>query len=332
MMTIMLMVPNPQKIRMALNAHRDEGEFPFQETLVVSLDEPQQAPELSEIKLEEEEPESRIASRRLLRMAQRASSSKLESSNSKTSQPESSQPESSKPEFPGPEASPLRVASADPTASIGYQPPPTARKRAPQPMPESAPEPAIEPKSVVMAQPVPPTEAETEIKPFDILVPEPHDPKPVMTAALPETKLEPSESPSPAPSVLEPLARVKEPAIATVAPSIPSPAESFVTPSEPAPAVEMSNDPSMSITTGLSPKRWNFRFRDTQIESVFKTLGQYQGYTVVVEDGLSGTYTGQFLEADPAQAFAVLVKSRNCRVSRRGNIILLTRRDPGAIR
>lgn len=273
MMTMMLLVPNPQKIRLALHARRNTPEMPYEETLVASLD----PAEVDESTSEEDEND------------------------------DATETVTSEPPVPRRESSPVRVANADPTASIGYEPAPAAmEKRLALP---------------VVAQPEP-----SSVPPLDIPVPEPvsHD-----TPAKTLTRI--SEAPATAP---QPLA-VATTQAAIAPPPFPggsSPAESTVSITSPITPEELSDDESISITTGSQSKRWNFRFNNSQLENVFKVLGRYQGYTVVIDEELRGSYTGQFLDADPAQAFAVIVKSHDCSVSRRGNILMLSRRPAGNYR
>lgn len=319
MMTVMLMVPNPQKIRLALNAHREQAEFPFQETLITSLDQPSTTVELPSIKLDQVD-EAPTESRRESRRRSRSTSTQTT------------------------DTAPVRVASADPTASIGYQPPPTTPRVSAPPVPDFSSKPAAEATPKVAAQPVPAAEEAPAMKQLDIPVPEPHEPKAMRVAEAPvsksaperqpasEQKHEPAESKPVAMSVLEPLARVQQPEQPSAVSVFPGSAVQHGESGHSMQMIELSNDATMSITAGAIPKRWNFRFQEAPLANVFKVLGQYQGYTVVVDDGVSGIYSGQFLEADPAQAFAVLVKSRNYRVSRRGNMILLTSSAQGTLR
>lgn len=337
-MTVMLLVPNPQKIRMALHAQREAAEFPYEETLVTDLDAPEAVPvettEISESVMETSaEPETRSSP--LLSMLNRRRRPRSSSNSSSQTDSNSSSDAGS-----NTDAAAVRVASADPTASIGYQPFPS------RPFIET--NSSKQPENPASVSPEEPAAVQ-----IDIPVPEPeHDaPRARVAAAVPTQQPEKS-------SVQDPLTPVKEPIPTPAAPAFPetpekisstradnppraaaiAPAgisamasrqsELISTPSQ----AELSTDESMSITVGTQPQRWNFRFQGSELSAVFKVLGQYQGYTVVIDEELNGNFSGQFLDADPAQAFAAIVKSRGCRVSRRGNIILLNQRSTSTYR
>ncbi|WP_437225271.1 hypothetical protein SH661x_003987 [Planctomicrobium sp. SH661] len=259
-MTVMLLVPNPQKIRMALHARRNAVKFPYEQTLVTSLDAPtEEAPA-------EDAP------------AEEVSDARIDLS-------------------PVMESAPVRVASADPSASIGLGESTTAAAAPASPSPVATQEPEA-----------------AEAAPLDIPVPDP-----VHRVAA---------APMPAPETVEaplPITRTTEPTPAP--PPFPGEVAAVITP-VPVPAEPeiVSEDSTISITSGTHPKRWNIRFERTDLESALKLLARYQGCTVILDPELHGEYTGQFLDADPAQAFAILVKTYDCKVSRRGNILMLARR------
>lgn len=70
----------------------------------------------------------------------------------------------------------------------------------------------------------------------------------------------------------------------------------------------------------------SFEFREALISDVLKTLGEYSGWTVVVHPEVTGTYTGEFLNADPDQAFVVAVKIFDCAITARGTYALVGKR------
>lgn len=109
-----------------------------------------------------------------------------------------------------------------------------------------------------------------------------------------------------------------ESAVATVA------AES----SEPSlPSKRSSSQDSILIRDGRVPGTKSFEFRDAPISDVLKTLGDYSGWTVVVQPEVTGSYTGEFLNADPDQAFAIAVKLFECSISARGTYALVGKRS-----
>jgi len=322
----MLLIPNPQRIRLALNGHREAKEFPFEETYIVDLDQPEA----------ETEEQDTLAGTEI------ASSGFREVSNSPDNSNFTEDSSFSGATLPTPPAVsvsshaptfPVQVASADPTASFGYRSLPTKSLSERE-------------KAAVTVTPTPVLVDKTPTAPLDIPVPEPEQAElPVKVAGL-----APPRHDSPAPTVLEPLtpvAPVQEASTApnpapfpeVDAPSAPSlevsappasaspPVAASATPVKKTP-VELSTDLSMSIIASEDPQRWNFRFHDSPLPSVFKVLAEYQGYTVILDQELAGRYSGEFVNAEPAQVFAILVKTHNCRVSRRGNVLLLTVRAP----
>ncbi len=72
--------------------------------------------------------------------------------------------------------------------------------------------------------------------------------------------------------------------------------------------------------------RWTFEFQETELRDALRALGEQIGWTVVVASGVEGTVNSEFIDVDPEQAFAVLVKSNHCSVSRRGDYILIDQR------
>jgi len=319
MMTVMLLVPNPKRIRLALNGHREASEFPFEETYIVDLDHPEEETTAEETTAAvDQQPPARTE------VASSSSPEPAPSTSLASAMP------SSTPTLP------VQVASADPTASFGYRPLPTKSLSERE-------------KAAVTVTPTPVPTNETPATPLDIPVPDPEQ----IDLPMKVASLAPRHD-SAAPTVLQPLTPVQEvpttanpapfPAVSTQpvpstvvstsrTPTPPVEIEPVVTTPVDKTPVELSTDLSMSIIASEDPQRWNFRFQDSQLQKVFKVLAEYQGCTVILDEELSGRqYSGEFMNAEPAQVFAILVKTYHCRVSRRGNVLLLSVRAPETFR
>ncbi|SFI40457.1 hypothetical protein SAMN05421753_108232 [Planctomicrobium piriforme] len=141
-MAVLLVVPNPTKIRMALRAQRKPPLLPYERTLLTRLDqtETESEPEAAPVK-----PIEKAVSKPTVVVER----------------PEPVVPEKTVAEKPPVEtSSPVRVASADPTASLGLipqsaPPVPQVPAVAPAPMPTAIPLKPVAPENTSLSIPVP---------------------------------------------------------------------------------------------------------------------------------------------------------------------------------
>lgn len=328
MLAVMLLIPNPKKIRMALHAKRTPVLLPHQVELAANdssqIDSKSDAS--SEETVTEPAPLSVAAQRRRDRAlrSSTASVSRQEASADQTATTSVAEVTTPAPVSPKRDSQPVRVASSDPTATLGYMPAPTTVlplttkvEEEPVPAPQSMP---VEANSV----------ASTDSNTLSIPVPE-------VTPTLPATKVSPrGELPAAEMKTIPQAAPVPVKVTEVTPPPFPptlNPPQAHAEPmtkSEPSPVVtalaELSEDDSISITAASAPNRFHYRFEKSPIENVFKTLGKQQGYTVILTNYAEAEYTGQMLDVDPAQAFAAIVKTHNYSVSRRGKLLLLSPR------
>ncbi|WP_437186434.1 hypothetical protein SH668x_003585 [Planctomicrobium sp. SH668] len=126
-----------------------------------------------------------------------------------------------------------------------------------------------------------------------------------------------AEAAMPVPDFVPEVNVVSAPATPQVMP--PAPAEVVVPVEEKRPAI--------TVIEGEQENRWTFQFHEASIDQILKTLATYQGMTVVVGKGIDSTYTGEFANSDPAQVFAVILKTYDCKLTRRGNFMIVNKRD-----
>lgn len=337
MLAVMLLIPNPQKIRMALHAQRNPLVLPHSATLVVndsdSADpQPVARPEENTPAAEasaavaESRRERRIRTSVASSSSQQESKTRTESSSVPSNPVADVKPSSQAPEFPKVEPKPVQVASADPTASLGYMPAPTT----------ALPLTTKDTAEIAGDLPVlPPTKtqepnliASSEKNSLSIPVPEPAEDESARKSASREetTPAEMAVTQTPALAPVKVTDVTPPPFPATLSPSKTTPEQAPK--NEPSSVVnalaELSDDESISIVAASAPNRFHYRFDKSPLENVFKALAKQQGYTVILTNHVEGEYTGQMLDVDPAQAFAAIVKTHNYSVSRRGNLLLLS--------
>jgi hypothetical protein len=303
-MTIILLVPSPQRIRSALRAHR---QLPHQRTLLAALPRPNSVTKSSAAKANQArhiERESELDLPPVAAPSDNVSKdSVVETSVSEIPTMESTA-RSEAPEMPEPVPLPasVRVASADLTAPLGLTGSPTERAtattKAELPNPEEA---SI---SIPVPEPVSHSQADS-----DFPQPEPRLPPP-----MPRVLAEHMTGPAPA-------------AMATMN-TFPPP---FPEPSQPPPGekkalfLQTREHPAEKPSPAEPPpaRRYSFQFEATPIAEVLREIGSQAGWSVIVDPTVQGRYTGEFFDADPAQVFALIVKSYNCSVHRRGAFLLI---------
>lgn len=85
----------------------------------------------------------------------------------------------------------------------------------------------------------------------------------------------------------------------------------------------------IKVTPSETENVYHFHFEHAKINEVLQTLGKYGGRTVVLSSGITGTFTGEFKETSPNQAFASVIKANKFGLSFRGDHILVrAERDP----
>ncbi|MBT5021150.1 MAG: hypothetical protein HON04_20655 [Planctomicrobium sp.] len=85
----------------------------------------------------------------------------------------------------------------------------------------------------------------------------------------------------------------------------------------------------IKVTPSETENIFHFHFENAKINEVLQTLGKYGGRTVVLSSGVTGTFTGEFKETTPNQAFASVIKANQFGLSFRGDHILVrAERDP----
>ena len=89
-------------------------------------------------------------------------------------------------------------------------------------------------------------------------------------------------------------------------------------PSQPAPV-----EPTYRVQPGETSQRWTFEFQQTPLPEVFQLLGDQLGWNVVWSGKIEGAFTGNFSNADPEQVFAIVLKSSGCSVDYRGNYVMV---------
>jgi hypothetical protein len=270
-MTVLLLLPNPDRIRLALRAHRVPGLLRYQQSVVTNADSSKPEPEAKSDAVP-------------LAIIPEPSSRRTPA------------------ETPASKPAPVRVASADPSATLGLPPVASPLPAAPALTPASAPV----PENAALSIPVPDPVVRQPAPMPELLVPAAQpDPPVAAKSAAPVKPAEPVE--------IQPLA----PAAET---------------SEQQALKAYLHSQGIEIETGERPGRWNFRFEESPLPLALRALGSQAGWTVVVAPEVAGVYSGRFENSDPAQAFAVIVKMHNCSVSRRGNMLLVGLRTTAAQR
>lgn len=334
MLAVMLLIPNPKKIRMALHAQRTPVVLPHRIELAANESNPSDSNSdasseetVTDKKAVTESAPLSVAAQRRRDRALRgsaASASRQEASAEKTATTSVAEVTTPAPVSPKRDSQPVRVASSDPTATLGYMPAPTTvlplttkSEAESSPTPMQAP---VETKTTAS------TDSDSLSIPVPALTPNVAAKQVASLGEIPAVEMTPAPQPTPVP------AKVTEVTPPPFPPTLnpPHAHADRISKSEPSPVVtalaELSEDESISITAASAPNRFHYRFEKSPIENVFKALGKQQGYTVILTNYSEGEYTGQMLDVDPAQAFAAIVKTHNYSVSRRGKLLLLSPR------
>jgi hypothetical protein len=299
-MTVILLVPSPQRIRSALRAHR---QLPHQKTLFAALPRPHRLTRHAvpaarkqasqhEAKPEHSAPLAAAAVERVAEVPVKHPAIAEPVVAKKQSTPETpAAPE------PVPLPIPVRVASADLTAPLGLT---TAPREAPR---TSKSDSARSEDSTSLSIPVPEPLAHSQRE---------------------------MEAPKPLPVLAPPMPPVLAERIPVPESGAPVVAEKKIVP---APFPEVAGPPAEKLAAAAPVSgRYSFQFEATPIADVLREIGQQAGWSVIVDPAVQGRYTGEFLDADPAQVFALVVKSYNCSVHRRGAFLLIGSRPDDRIR
>lgn len=91
---------------------------------------------------------------------------------------------------------------------------------------------------------------------------------------------------------------------------------------EPAPRLA-NTDAVLRASESDVKERWNFEFKQAPVDEVLVMLGEHAGTGVIVEPGITGTFTQTFTNADPQQAFARVIKTFGLGVDLRGDYIFV---------
>lgn len=100
-----------------------------------------------------------------------------------------------------------------------------------------------------------------------------------------------------------------------------------VTAAQETPQPSVRTPQNITLTSGESEGRWTIAFDEADLTEVFTSLGQLCDWNIVVSPDVAGTFSGEFANADPEQAFAVVIKSQQLSVDRRGNYVMVRQRD-----
>lgn len=95
---------------------------------------------------------------------------------------------------------------------------------------------------------------------------------------------------------------------------------------EPLQTFEFTNknpEPVIEVIPSEKREAFDFRFKDAEVGDVLKILGAQAGRKVVLSPDVSGTFSGDFSETSPNQAFAAVIKANQFGLSFRGDYILV---------
>ncbi|WP_437206932.1 hypothetical protein [Planctomicrobium sp. SH664] len=272
-MTLLLGIPSPQRVRLAMQAKHKSPQLPFAHVLKESG---QDAPSGQSSPLPEVQSEP----------AQVAAA------------PVQSAPVN---------ARPLQVASADPSMPLGVTSAPPAAVPAAPPMPIAE----MAPRSIPVPDPVAPGYHPAAVTQADLM----DIKQELLRLQLSMLQREVKDSQQ----QIAPPPKLTREEPAHVARILPLEPETRV-----AQAAQIAPRPrGVEVVRVEDPARRTFRFIDVPLETVFRTLGEEAGWQVMTT-GVSGNYTGEFVNADPAQAFALMLRANKLTISLRGSYRLVT--------
>lgn len=193
-----------------------------------------------------------------------------------------------------PQASGVRVASADPSASLGFY---------------SASEQSEQSPAAVAANPCP--DPPIEHSEPNVPVPDPigsraiaPPPVPLPSREVSLATLHSSEYPSE-----ESLSH----AVEKIAPA----------PPQPDPLAELG----ITATPSSQAGRIDFRFDRAPLPKVLEVLGEHAGWPILTTPEIQGEYSAEFPKADAHQILALVIKLHGCSVQRRGPYYLIGKRE-----
>lgn len=313
-MTVLLSVPNPHKIRMALRAQREKPLLPYERVLLAS-----QAQNIEEDVDETPDPVTVLAESKptATKPIEASSVAAITPATPKVAEvpaqeapvvaqvmtPTVATPSNPPAEAPGSSETrkPLQVASADPTATLGLAPAEFPKGEA------AVPElPTIPPMAISAAKPAAPPV-----------------PKELPLAAPPAENDSPLSIPVP-----DPIQRTSRSMPSETAGAVASlPTEK----ANPTPDTDRLREFYTSngafVHPGELPQTWSFQFEETPLPVVLKLLGKQSGSSIIVDPQVEGNFSGQFTNADPAQVLGMVVKAHRFTVHRRGAYLLIGVRD-----
>ena len=106
----------------------------------------------------------------------------------------------------------------------------------------------------------------------------------------------------------------------TVAPEVAKPE---IEPPKRTPNAKAVSDPVIEVTDGRTPQQFNFHFQNVEIRRVLEVICYHTRRKVVIDADIQGTFTGEFLDADPHQAFASLIHAHGFGLTSKGDYILV---------
>lgn len=323
-MTTLLVVPNPNEIRLALRAQR-QPMLPH-ERMLAQLEQEQSSAEEAEEEIAVSENTETTPVETPAPVAQAVPATVPQAA--PASVPEVREAVSVPRAVP-----PVQVAMANPTASLGLAP---TREEAPV---SAAPAPAMVPETTAVSAP-----AMALAVPSAPTVPTAVQAPASAPAAVPplwiagETKSTPVPLPPqaaaanptpvlaiPVPDPIQQTAQAQSPT--TVKSSVFPEAEGLSTHNHGANSRKLMSSEGIDIRPGERPATWSYRFEDAPIASVLNVLAEHSGSTIILDPNVAGDFSGQFTDADPMQVLAMVIKSRQYTVSRRGTYLLIGTRE-----
>lgn len=322
-MTVLLIVPNPNKIRNALRAQREKPLLPHERMLLAANAEKGKTQEVESAEDEVRPTRRSIRSERLMAssepIAKPAAAPVEEPSVALFAEPSESKPEpvvseskmvaeQTAPVQPDvnivENKKPVQVASADPSAPLGLMAP--AFPAAEEPASAAS---TIPPSAITAAKPAPP--------------PVPKE--------LPLTAVAPSGDSSVNITVPDPIQQTsRSMASAPVTPQVFPEEKPEVTENNALDQYLATN--GASVRPGVFPRTWTFQFEETPLPVVLKLLGTQSGSAIIVTPDVEGTFSGQFTDADPSQVLAMIIKAHRFTVNRRGSYLLIGVRAESSVR
>ncbi len=88
----------------------------------------------------------------------------------------------------------------------------------------------------------------------------------------------------------------------------------------------------IEVTAGTKEKTFSFRFENANIHDVLKTLAERADWNIVIHSEVEGTFSGNFENAAPKQAFASVIKLHSFGVSFRGDHVLVRGQKDARVR